>query len=210
MKTHVKKSGMVVALLLSMALSACTETGTVPPVNPTPPTSPAPGPDPMPPSNPVPPSDPVPTPPAPTPPAPTPPAPSPTPPSDPVPPAPTYGYITGTVVNEQGVPLPGVEVVADNTAAYNSNLIARTDAQGRYKIDVRNAPVTFNMSATMTIRYEGHSIGVNLVPDNTETVPGGVGGVRNFTFKPKPLSQADPYGNLACVFVEREPGNFSV
>ncbi|MFD1734079.1 hypothetical protein ACFSC4_27170 [Deinococcus malanensis] len=100
--------------------------------------------------------------------------------------------------------------MADNTAAYNSNLIARTDAQGRYKIDVRNAPVTFNMSATMTIRYEGHSIGVNLVPDNTETVPGGVGGVRNFTFKPKPLSQADPYGNLACVFVEREPGNFSV
>ncbi|MDB5045737.1 MAG: hypothetical protein JWQ08_1787, partial [Deinococcus sp.] len=120
------------------------------------------------------------------------------------------GFITGTVVNAQGVPLPGVEVVADNTLAYNSNLITRTDAQGRYKIDVRNAPVTFNVTATLGITYDGYTTRVNLVPDNTDTVPGGVGGVRNFTFKPKPVSQADPYGNLACVFVEREAGNFDV
>ncbi|BDP44025.1 hypothetical protein DAETH_39940 (plasmid) [Deinococcus aetherius] len=120
------------------------------------------------------------------------------------------GFITGTVVNEQGVPLPGVEVVADNTLGYNSNLITRTDAQGRYRIDVRNAPVTFNVTASLSIRYDGYSASVALVPQTPETVPGGVGGVRNFTFKPKPLSQADPYGNLACVFVEREAGNFDI
>ncbi|WP_019588550.1 carboxypeptidase-like regulatory domain-containing protein [Deinococcus apachensis] len=120
------------------------------------------------------------------------------------------GFITGTVVNEQGVPLPGVEVVADNTLAYNSNLITRTDAQGRYKIDVRNAPVTFNVTASLTIKYDGYSARVDLVPQNPETVPGGVGGVRNFTFKPKPVTQQDPYGNLACVFVEREAGNFDI
>ncbi|MFC4427150.1 carboxypeptidase-like regulatory domain-containing protein [Deinococcus navajonensis] len=120
------------------------------------------------------------------------------------------GYITGTVVNEQGVPLPNVEVVADNTLAYNSNLITHTDAQGRYSIDVRNAPVTFNVTASLAIKYDGHSASVHLVPENPATVPGGVGGVRNFTFKPKPVSQADPYGNLGCVFVEREAGNFDI
>lgn len=62
------------------------------------------------------------------------------------------GYITGRVVNEQGVPLPGVEVVADNTAAYDSNLITHTDAQGNYRIDVRTAPVTFNVTATLPLR----------------------------------------------------------
>ncbi|MFB9994924.1 carboxypeptidase-like regulatory domain-containing protein [Deinococcus oregonensis] len=182
MKAHTKKTGLVAALLLSMALSACTETTSTPLPDPSPPTSPAPGP--TPPSDPTPPTDPL--------------------------PSPTQGFITGTVVNEQGVPLPGVEVVADNTFAYDSNEIAYTDAQGRYRIDVRNAPFTFNVTASMTLRYEGSSIRVDLVPENPETVPGNVGGVRNFTFKPKPVSQADPYGSLGCVFVEREPGNFSV
>ncbi|WP_027482301.1 carboxypeptidase-like regulatory domain-containing protein [Deinococcus pimensis] len=120
------------------------------------------------------------------------------------------GFITGTVVNEQGTPLAGVEVVADNTLSYDSNLITTTDAQGRYSIDVRGAPVTFNMFATLRIRYESYSVGVDLVPENPETVAGGVGGVRNFTFKPKPVSEADPYGNLACVFLEHVPGEYDV
>jgi hypothetical protein len=88
--------------------------------------------------------------------------------------------------------------------------MAHTDAEGRYKIDVRNAPVTFNVTATMRLTYEGFSVGVNLVPEDPEFVAGGVGGVRNFTFRPKPLTPNDPYGNLACVFVEREAGNLEV
>ncbi|MFC4427149.1 carboxypeptidase-like regulatory domain-containing protein [Deinococcus navajonensis] len=192
MKGHTKKTGLVVALLLSMALSACTEPAATPPSPAPVPTTPAPEP----------------TTPAPD---PTTPAPGPTPPSEPTPaPAPTTGYITGTVVNEQGVPLPNVEVVADNTLAYNSNLITHTDAQGRYSIDVRNAPVTFNVTASMKLQYDGSSIRVDLLPENPDTVPGGVGGVRNFTFKPKPVSQADPYGSLGCVFVEREAGRYDV
>ncbi|WP_350241268.1 carboxypeptidase-like regulatory domain-containing protein [Deinococcus sonorensis] len=137
------------------------------------------------------------------------PVPDPTPPSGSVP-GTTQGYITGRAVNEQGVALPGVEVVADNTMAYDSNEIAVTDAQGHYRIDVRNAPFTFNVTATKTLQYQGAAIRVDLMPDTPEIVPGGVGGVRNFTFKPKPPTQADPYGSLGCVFVEREAGHFEV
>lgn len=198
MKGHKNKVGLVATLLLSMALSACTQPSVTPPTPPTvpgptdpnPPTQPAPPTTPAPPTNPVPPADPAPTP--------------------PVDPAPDYGYITGRVVNEQGVPLPGVEVVADNTAAYDSNLITHTDAQGNYRIDVRNAPVTFNVTATLPLRYDGSTINVSLLPEDPQVVPGGVGGVRNFVFKPKPVSRQDPYGSLGCVFVEREAGNFDV
>ncbi|MBB5366503.1 hypothetical protein, partial [Deinococcus humi] len=64
MKAHTKKTGLIAALLLSVTLSACTETASTP--LPTPPTSPVPGPT-------------VPS--------------DPTPPTTPSP-SPTYGYIT--------------------------------------------------------------------------------------------------------------------
>lgn len=120
------------------------------------------------------------------------------------------GFITGVVTDEHGTPLPGVEIVADNTLAYNSNLKARTDARGRYKIDVRNAPVTFQVFAYLHVSYDGFSASVDLVPENPDAVAGGVGGVRNFVYKPKPTTRDDPYGNLGMVFVERVVGEYDV
>lgn len=39
----------------------------------------------------------------------------------------------GVVRDAAGRPLAGVEVFADNTLYYNANVLARTDAQGRYR-----------------------------------------------------------------------------
>ncbi|PYE55459.1 carboxypeptidase-like regulatory domain-containing protein [Deinococcus yavapaiensis] len=120
------------------------------------------------------------------------------------------GYITGVVTDEQGKPIPNVEIVADNTLAYDSNLKARTDAQGRYKIDVRKAPVTFKVFAYLSLSHDGYSATVDLVPENPDVVPGGVGGVRNFVYKPKPTTRDDPFGNLGLVYVERTVGEYDV
>ncbi len=120
------------------------------------------------------------------------------------------GFITGTVVNEQGKPMPGVEIDVDNTLAYDSNLITTTDARGQYKVDVRKFPFTFAVYAKLKLKYQDHTVAVNLVPKNADAVPGVEGGVRDFIFKPKPVTSDDPYGNLACVFVERGIGEYDV
>ncbi len=112
---------------------------------------------------------------------------------------PTAGDITGTVVSAQGQPLRGVEVVADNTLGYNSNLITHTDAQGHYKISVNGMPTTFNVSAKMTLNYPPYNPRVALVPDGDSVVPGNVGGVVNFTMKP---DESKPYGNLGALSVQ--------
>lgn len=94
------------------------------------------------------------------------------------------GFVTGTVVNEQGKPLPGVEIDVDNTLSYDSSLITYTDAQGRYKVDVRKLPFTFQVYAKMKLKYGDFTVNVELVPNNPDAVAGVAGGVRDFVFSP--------------------------
>ncbi|WP_084045129.1 hypothetical protein [Deinococcus hopiensis] len=99
---------------------------------------------------------------------------------------PTAGFITGPVISAQGQPRQGVEVVADNTLAYNGNLITHTDAAGHRKTSVNGMPTNFEVS-----NCPPYNPKVSLVPDGNAVVPGDVGGVMNFTmrpngFKPKP------------------------
>lgn len=117
------------------------------------------------------------------------------------------GFITGRVVNAQGQPVQGAEVIADNTLAYNSNLIVYSDAQGRYRIDVSVLPTTWNVTANVKLNYGGETYTIPLVPENPEVVAGRVGGVRNFTLKPKAITSRDPYGNLGIVNVQRGIGD---
>ncbi|GGO35914.1 carboxypeptidase-like regulatory domain-containing protein [Deinococcus humi] len=120
------------------------------------------------------------------------------------------GFITGTVVNEQGKPLPGVEIDVDNTLSYDSSLITYTDAKGQYRVDVRKLPFTFQVYAKMKLKYGDSTVNVELVPNNPDAVAGLAGGVRDFVFKPKPVTAEDPYGNLGRVFVERGIGEYDV
>ncbi|MBZ9749855.1 carboxypeptidase-like regulatory domain-containing protein [Deinococcus sp. HMF7604] len=186
------RSLTVTSLLLSLVLGACSTSpaggGVVPPDpvplpgDPGPIPNPTPGPDPTPGPNPT--------------------------PGDPVPPPPgdttAQGFITGRIVNQYGQPVVNAEVVADNTLAYNSNLITHTDADGRYKISVNGMPTTFKVSAKITLNYPPYNPQVDLVPDGETVVPGNVGGVVNFTLKPG----TSQYGNLGMIQVENGAGYF--
>lgn len=113
-------------------------------------------------------------------------------------------------MNEQGKPLPGVEIDVDNTLSYDSGLVTYTDAKGQYRVDVRKLPFTFQVYAKMKLKYKDLTVNVELVPNNPNAVAGLVGGVRDFVFKPKPATSEDPYGSLGRVFVERGIGEYDV
>lgn len=103
------------------------------------------------------------------------------------------GYVTGTVVDAAGRPLEGVKVYADNTLFYNTNAIGVTDAQGRYKIDVRQPIGTWHMSAQLTRSFEGRSYRFYLHPKNDNPFPGVDGAVRDFDWR---LNGETPEGGL--------------
>ncbi|GGK92929.1 carboxypeptidase-like regulatory domain-containing protein [Deinococcus radiotolerans] len=123
---------------------------------------------------------------------------------------PVKGFITGTVVNEQGAPLAGVEIDVDNTLSYDSNLVTYTDAKGQYRVDVRKLPFTFQVYAKLKVKYEGYTTAIELVPRTPNAVAGVVGGVRDFVLRPKPITPEDPYGNQGCVFIERAIGEYDI
>ena len=109
-------------------------------------------------------------------------------PTEPTPPGsgqqnPSAGFVTGTVVDAAGRPLAGVQVFADNTLFYNTNAIGVTDAQGRYRIDVRQPIGTWHMTAQLTRTFAGRSYRFYLHPDVDTPFPGVDGAVRNFDWR---------------------------
>jgi hypothetical protein len=91
--------------------------------------------------------------------------------------------VTGTVVDAAGRPVPDVRVFADNTLLYNVNAIGVTDAQGRYRIDVREPMGTWHMSAQLTREFEGRTYRFNPQPTVNDPFPGVDGAVRDFTWR---------------------------
>lgn len=98
------------------------------------------------------------------------------------------GYLTGRAVNSLGKPLKGVQVIADNTLFYNSNLLTATDEKGSYKIQLPPAAGTYRATAEIKVNYNGQRYKLNLRPDNTDAFSER-GGVRNFVWT---LSGEDP------------------
>ena len=123
-------------------------------------------------------------------------------PTAPGPTDPSAGFVRGTVVDAAGRPLAGVQVFADNTLYYNANAIGVTDAQGRYRVDVREPIGTWHVSARLERTYHGRTYEFDLHPDNDAAFPGVDGAVRNFEWR---LSGATPtgddYGARAYVYV---------
>jgi hypothetical protein len=121
----------------------------------------------------------------------------------------TPGYVTGTVVDAAGQPLAGVEVYADNTLYYNMNVIGYTDAQGRYRIDVRQPIGTWRVGARMRRDYNGRTYQFDLHPDVANAFPGVDGAVRNFAWR---LTGRTPegtwYGVATWVYRNWAPGEY--
>ncbi|WP_182906088.1 carboxypeptidase-like regulatory domain-containing protein [Microbispora sp. H13382] len=100
------------------------------------------------------------------------------------------GVLKGRVVDAQGRPIEGAEIVADNQVLYDSNEVVRTGGDGRYRV-ATNIGVTFHASATMTRRYNGREYTLSLAPDDDAPFAGPSGAIRNFTWK---LSGEKPDG----------------
>lgn len=91
------------------------------------------------------------------------------------------GYATGKVVDTQGKPLQGVEVVIENTMIYNSSLVVFTDAKGLYKVKLPQVG-TFAASASIKRKLNGKTYTLSLHPNMDEEFSID-GAVRNFEWK---------------------------
>ena len=118
----------------------------------------------------------------------------------------------GYVTNAQGAPLEGVEVFADNTLEYNSNILGVTDASGFYRLDLPALATTWNAGAYVRPTFEGQRYEFRLVPDDENAFAGVDGAVRNFIWQlsgPTPDGSGD-YGATVYVYGEYASGDFEV
>ena len=121
----------------------------------------------------------------------------------------TPGFVTGTVVDAAGRPLAGVEVYADNTLYYNTNVIGYTDAQGRYKLDVRQPIGTWRVGAHLKREYNGRTYQLDLHPDAARAFPGVDGAVRNFDWRLiGKTPEGGSYGVATYVYRNWAPGEY--
>ena len=88
--------------------------------------------------------------------------------------------VTGRVTDAAGNPIAGVEVFADHTLLYDANLLARTDADGYYRIDLGAvSPSSWTVGAYLTRDFHGTKYEMRLHPENPDPFTGHDGAVRN-------------------------------
>ncbi|MFD0675653.1 MULTISPECIES: copper amine oxidase N-terminal domain-containing protein [unclassified Paenibacillus] len=103
--------------------------------------------------------------------------------------------VKGVVVDGQGKPLPGAQIFADNTLVYNSNLIAITEADGSYRIQLPKLATTWQMSGNITRKQNSNTFEIDLTPDNDNPFAGNTGAIRNFQWN---STAARPEGCFSC------------
>jgi len=91
--------------------------------------------------------------------------------------------VKGRAVNQQGEPIKGALITIDNQLLYNSNSQAKTDANGRYRIELTKMAATYMAYAEYSVMYEGAKNSFDLTPDDDSPFAGNEGAVRNFTVK---------------------------
>ena len=92
--------------------------------------------------------------------------------------------VTGTVTNSAGAPLANVEVFADNTLFYDSNILGYTDVAGRYRLDLPSSvPGTWNVGGYVRLNYHDQSFELRLHPLLDQAVVASEGGVRDLEWR---------------------------
>ncbi len=89
--------------------------------------------------------------------------------------------VKGQVVNSHGEPIQGALITIDNQLLYNSNSQAKTDADGRYRIELTKLAATYMAYAEYSTMYEGVKHSIDLLPDDDSPFAGNEGAIRNFT-----------------------------
>ncbi len=95
--------------------------------------------------------------------------------------APPAGVVSGKVVNAQGRPVAGVKIVANNNQFYNQDVSGQTDANGRYRLELR--PGSWSVRGTVDVRFDSKTYPLDLHPDTDAAFAGTTGAVRNLRLK---------------------------
>lgn len=129
------------------------------------------------------------------------------------------GTVTGTVTDEGGAPLAGVNVeVVYQT--YNSDDLpyggesikqsAVTDESGRYAISTdRMPPGEYSANAYQVVQNGGRQINIDFRADDPATFAGNADTVRNFTGGYVESTPDNPYGNGGIFVLNNDIGDFT-
>ncbi|SDL26982.1 hypothetical protein SAMN05421823_10563 [Catalinimonas alkaloidigena] len=90
-------------------------------------------------------------------------------------------YAAGKVVDTQGRPLSGADIVVSNTQYYNDNILGKTDAAGNYQLEV--TPGSWYVIGTIDVTYDNKKYTLDLDPESSDAFAGTEGAVRNFRWK---------------------------
>ncbi|GGO38718.1 hypothetical protein [Deinococcus humi] len=110
--------------------------------------------------------------------------------------------MSGVVKDEQGKPVAGAEVFADNTLYDNMNAIGRTDAHGRYSIDLpRQELGTWVPGAYVKRDYNGVNHEFRLYADDESPFSASRGAVRNFVWRLSGERGDGNMGKLVYIYI---------
>lgn len=117
--------------------------------------------------------------------------------------------LTGRVVDASGKALANVEVVADNQALYDSNVLGVSNTDGAYRIELPEVSTSWAVTATHVVDYHGKTYHFDLDPSATAPFAGSEGAVRDFTWK---LSGTRRGGGTLGGYVAAytEPGDIAI
>lgn len=125
---------------------------------------------------------------------------------------PVRDSVIGEAVDEQGVPIADAEISVryqSNPGGVSISRSARTDRQGRYRIDLRQPPGVWTVHAEADVAIEGRKMTIELMPDNNEPFAGNAGAVRNFRLRFAEQTDEDPYGIGGMLVVASAIGDYT-
>ncbi len=112
----------------------------------------------------------------------------------------TSRSLTGKVTDARGVPLPSASVVMEHTVWLNNFLLATSNTQGNYSINMPTDPAgSWTAKATLTKNAFGETYRFDLHPHSTTSFTTGADVTRNFTWK---LSGPRPGGGFYGAHVD--------
>ncbi len=115
------------------------------------------------------------------------------------------GYATGKATDTAGKPLANVEIVANNTQFYNSNILGRTDKDGQYRLQL--SPGSWYVRGTVSVQYDNRTYVLDLHPETDGAFASTEGAVRNLRWKltgakPTEFGATGYYGGLLEVYAD--------
>jgi hypothetical protein len=119
--------------------------------------------------------------------------------------------VAGRVTDAAGEPLPSVYVVADDQLLYDSNLVAVTDEDGVYRIELPDMATTWSMSAQHVADYHDRTYHFDLHSVVDQPFSGEEGAIRDFEWLLSGEdSHGDPYGGFVVGYARPGDSSFDV